>query len=734
MKTNNLKYALLSGLISTFLAPGAITVNATLPGLVPLPKDVIAREGFFTLTSKTVIVAEGDAQTEAETLAETLRTATKLPLKVVKHNSTDGAVIEMQIMPASAVARLGEEGYMLNVSPNGVKIIAAGTAGLFYGGQTLLQLLPPAIYSDIAENTEWKAHCAIIRDQPRFKWRGMMLDVSRHFLDAEFVKRYIDLLAMHKINIFHWHLTDDDGWRIEIKAYPKLTEVGAWRGDNEALPPSRGSGPTRYGGFYTQEQIRDIVAYAAKRHINILPEIDVPGHTRAITAAYPETLPAKFSGGKQNVPANAISPASETNYTMMTAIFKEIAELFPFEYIHIGGDEVNYKLWENDPEIKSLMKREGLSDLKQVQNYFTRQLDGILAKHDRKLIGWNEILNGGSLRNETGIMAWIGTAPGIAAARKGHPVVMAPGPYNYFDMKYPGPGERGHTWAGIVSTEKTYSFDPLGFKELNAEERKLIMGTQACLWTEYVEDGKRAEYMTFPRLCALAEVAWTPREKQSWSKFQNRLGDMLARLEVRQVNFHIPMPSAQANNGTVSIMLPFRGAQVRYTIDGTDPGPTSTLYSKPFFAPDPGKVFMRTFIGDRRSNVQHGAEKKPFAKWSPENTKETFQNLSFDVSHIIDRPGDWKLELIHTDGRGKLTIRSATLLENGREVSIDKCPGKVNRKRPCNIHTLKLPEYDKRATYTVTIDVKTGGGSASFGNLVLEHSNLSTPDTTNDAE
>ena len=702
-------------------------------GIIPRPQQIQMQDGVFRLDSRTVIEAQGDALKEARMLATLLRPATGYALPVNDTKTRAKNTIQMQLLDDAEIAKLGEEGYRLRVEPKRIIITAKTNTGLFYGSQTLRQLLPPAIYADAVQTgIKWSVPCVEIEDQPRFKWRGMMLDVSRHFFDADYVKRYIDLLAIHKVNVFHWHLTDDDGWRIEIKKYPKLTELGAWRGPNEALPPSRSHLDQRYGGFYTQEKIREIVAYAAARHVNIMPEIDIPGHALAITVSYPETLPSVVGESKsvQGVKANAISPAREENYKMLDDIFAEVAALFPFDYIHVGGDEVNHKLWQNCPHVKSLMEREGLKNLSQVQNYFTGRLESIIRGHGRKMMGWNEILSGGNLHTETAVMSWISTKPGISAAKRGHPVVMSPGPYTYFDMKYPGPDERGHWWAGLVSTEKTYSFNPLGFAELDAEQLTRIFGVEACLWSEFVEDPARAEYQTYPRLCALSEVGWTAQNKRQWEDFQIRMGNHLKRLEARAVQFRIPSPAAMAKEGIVTLTPAYPGMDIYYTTDGTDPTQDSTHYTTPFQCGDLDRLRCRSFSGARSGKIIVGAEKEPFAQWTPGKVSTDFQKLTVDATDEIQSAGNWKLEFHFQKGKHKLVIRSAVLTEDGREIARDEHEGQAGGKHQRHIYSLPVKKHRPEATYKIVAEVRSDGGTNSYGNLVIDRSDWLEPKAT----
>jgi len=620
-------------------------------------------------------------------------------------------------------ARYGDEGYSLTVAPKNITIEAAASAGAFYGVQTLRQLLPMEIFSpNKVERTEWSIPCIEIFDKPRFKWRGMMLDSSRHFFAPAYVKRYLDNIALHKINVFHWHLTDDQGWRIEIKKYPKLTELGAWRGDGAILPMLKyDKDSSKYGGFYTQKELKDIVAYAAKLHIDILPEVDVPGHSRAITASYPETLPSDLINAdkEKRIDANVISPAREENYKMMEEIFGELAEIFPFPYIHVGGDEVRRDLWSHSPKIKAFMKSEHIANTGQLQGYFTRRLEKIVAGYGKTLIGWNEIM-GGKVGKDTIIMSWTSSAPGIRAARNGYNVVMTPGRYTYFDMKYPGRGETGHWWAGVVSTEQTYSYNPLP-NILTPEQQAKILGVQACLWSSFLSTEAEADYKTYPRLCALSEVAWSPRDKRSWDDFNKRLATHLKRLGILGINYHLAIPKVFAKSGEVRIVPPNPEAIVRYTVDKRTPTKTS-----PAWEGVPLKIrnvrFLRTkaFFDGKESKVVTGAQRVHFASWSKESVSDKYQTLEFDVTGEIIAAGTWQLELWARKGKQKPMARNARLFADGKEIASDTHEAAIINKKGDRIYKLDVENFRKGAKYTLKIDMKGDGGNDTTGIMLLD--------------
>jgi hexosaminidase len=383
-----------------------------------------------------------------------------------------------------------------------------------------------------------------INDYPRFQYRGLHLDVSRHIFPLDYIKKYIDYIALHKMNYFHWHLTDDQGWRIEIKKHPKLTEVGAWRnGTIIGLFPGTGNDSLRYGGYYTQDEVREVVRYAAERYITVLPEIDIPGHCMAVLATYPElsTTPNEpkqvaQTWGIYNRQNNVLVP-SEKTFAFIEDVLNEVMELFPSEYIHIGGDECAKKWWKESAVSQQFMKEHGLKDEKELQSYFIRQAEKMVSKKGRKIIGWNEILEGGLAPNAA-VMSWQGIKGGIAAAKEGHPVVMTPSSHLYFNQKQ-SQKEDSLTAAGKgILLDSVYAFDPVP-SELTAKESSYIWGAQACLWTEYISNPAKVEYMLFPRLSALSEVLWSSKDSRNWENFQKRLPYQFKRYDLWQVSYSL---------------------------------------------------------------------------------------------------------------------------------------------------------------------------------------------------
>ncbi len=508
-------------------APGQVaeTVQSADLGLVPVPAQIALTGQSLPMFERVAFDIQGDdaAREAAGQLANLLEQRLGVG-RVDGARGTDSAgAFTIQLTTENVPADCGAEGYELRLAPGGVVLRANTSAGFYYGGQTLCQLCTPG---GKPAKTLPGVH---VVDAPRYSWRGMHLDVGRHFMPVEFVKRYLDLLAMHKYNVFHWHLTEDQGWRIEIKKYHKLTEVSAWR-DQDGK---------RYGGFYTQREIREVVRYAAERHITIVPEIEMPGHTQAVLAAYPEL---SCTGGPFEV-ANewgifkeVFCAGNDQTFVFLENVLAEVAELFPGKYLHIGGDECPKDRWEACPKCQARIQAEGLADEHELQSYFIKRIARVLAQHNKRLIGWDEILEGGLAPSAT-VMSWRGTKGGVKAATMGHDVVMCPTSHCYFDYRQSeDPDEPGPHWAPPTPLKKVYAFEPTP-DELSPEQAKHVLGAQGNCWTERMPNPDRVEYMVFPRACALAEVLWSPRERRDWDGFEERLEVHLQRLAALKVNY-----------------------------------------------------------------------------------------------------------------------------------------------------------------------------------------------------
>lgn len=525
---------------------------------------------------------------------------------------------------------LSEEGYLLDISPSRITIRANDRGGAFYALQTLFQLMPVSVYRpDAAQHAETFAiPCFHIEDAPRFAYRGVMLDVSRNFSDKAAVMRYIDWIARHKLNTLHWHLTDDNGWRVEIKKYPELTSRGAWRGPGEVLPPSYGSGNERYGGFYTQQDVREIVDYAAFRNVEIIPEIDLPGHSQTLTSVYPETF-CRTSGSVTYKPEEmreTLCAGREENFEMLRDILQELAGLFPSKYIHIGGDEADRTAWKSCPRCRHLARELGGVD--QVQCYLVEHAEKFLAEHGRTMIGWDEILKN-NLRSTSTVISYRGQRGGIEAANRGYDVVMSPGEILYFDWYQADPHTQPRAMGGFSPIRKMYGFHPVPDTPAKAADNESIIrgefvspdsveyiydggkehviGVQGCTWTEFIETEKHLEYMIFPRLLAVSELAWTPRERREWNDFRRRINVHVSLLHARGINA-FPLSDdvvitaqmlSEGKKARVTLDTEKYPAEVRYTLDGTAPVPGSDLYDGPFVVKAGTTVRAALFVAGR---------------------------------------------------------------------------------------------------------------------------------------
>ena len=562
--------------------------------IIPKPVSVEEEVGSFLLDDRTTIVyGTDDLKVPARYLSRFLKTPTGYSL-AVSGEKVQGNMIFLRVNDQDT---LKSEGYRLQVFKDSVVIAGVDSSGVFNGIQTLLQLLPPEIFAQHKIDTViWSVPKVSVVDYPRFGWRGMHLDVSRHFFPKEFIKKYLDLLAMHKMNVFHWHLTDNNGWRLEIKKYPKLTEISAWRVDREnepwrkRTPPKPGEKAT-YGGFYTQEDVKEIVKYAAERNIMIIPEIEMPGHTGEVFAAYPEL---SCSGKKTYVspggwPGEDIFCAgNDSVFVFLENVLDEVFELFPSPYVHIGGDEADKRTWKKCPKCQQRIKDEHLKDEDELQSWFVKKIEKYVVAHGKKLIGWDEILEGG-LAPEATVMSWRGEVGGVEAAKQHHDAIMCPTGYCYFDYYQADPQFEPEAIGGLTTLKKVYSYDPIP-EGLTKEQEKHILGGQGNVWTEFIPTPEKAEYMAVPRMTALAEVLWTPKEEKNWLDFRKRLVTQFKRFDYMGVNYSkgswevdiVAEPSRDGKVFKVRLESEQVGYPIYYTLDGSDPTTRSHLYTGPF--------------------------------------------------------------------------------------------------------------------------------------------------------
>ncbi len=629
--------------------------------IIPLPQEMTLGEGHFELNKQTKWVIDpevSDMRVLTKLFNETIQQARGFELAV----DTDKNASNRIVLSVDSASKMNPEGYELKVSKEQISIHASHAAGLFYGWQTLRQLLPVEFeQSSQMDSTSWVIPCVEIKDEPRFSYRGMHLDVARHFFSVDEVKRYLDAMAMHKFNTFHWHLTEDQGWRIEIKQYPKLTEIGAFRKEtlighaNDA--PEKFDGK-RYGGYYTQEDIKEVVAYAKERFIEVIPEIEMPGHSQAALAAYPELACTEGPfevATKWGIFEEVYCP-TETTFTFLENVLTEVIELFPSTYIHIGGDECPKIRWKKSAFCQQLMKEQGLKNEQELQSYFIKRIEAFLNKNQKQLIGWDEILEGGLSPNAT-VMSWRGTKGGIEAAEQGHDVIMTPTSHCYFDYYQSDGKEEPLAIGGYTPLKKVYHFEPIP-KELDKEAHKHILGAQCNLWTEYIPTIDHLFYMAYPRASALSEVLWSDPAQRDYNSFLSRLNTHLIRLQNNEINtanhiYEIKLSTNQApNNKGVQVALHTESdaPALHMTLDGTDPNMMSNTYTYPFTVYENATLKMAPFIESKQvGDIQevkmyiHKAAGRAIELTTPPHEKYSFGGKQALVNGILgnqNRYGD----------------------------------------------------------------------------------------------
>jgi hexosaminidase len=579
--------------------------NKTEVSIIPEPVSVVKNAGYFILPKNVNVTlpANADSKETSNILKERLSVPTGYAVTI---NSKTAASSPIQLtLNKTADKTLGTEGYSLSVTAKSVAIKANQPAGLFYGVQTLLQLFPKEIESKtLVKNIAWQAPCVSITDYPRFGWRGLMFDVSRHFFTKQEVKDFIDDMVKYKYNLLHWHLTDDEGWRVEIKSLPKLTQVGAWSvkrvgyfGTFSVPTPDQ---KREYGGFYTQDDIKEVVQYAKERFVNILPEVDVPGHSLAAITAYPDLA---CSGGTENHGVGSgeeikdwsnhvalvddnLCPSNENVYVFLDKVLTELAQLFPFEYIHMGGDETFKTFWEKSDAVKELMQKNGLKNMEEVQSYFEKRVEKIVESKGKKFMGWDEVLEGGLAPNAV-VMSWRGIKGGIEAAKLGHEVVMSPSTFAYIDYMQSDPVIEPRVYASL-RLKKSYEFEPVP----DGVDAKFIKGGQANLWTEQIYNTRHLQYMVWPRALAIAESVWSPKEKKNWNNFAKKVENNFGRMDVEQIKYSRAMfdpiftvKKDAKDSLLVELSTEVEGLDIYYSFDNSHPDNFYPKYSSPLSIP-----------------------------------------------------------------------------------------------------------------------------------------------------
>ncbi|HEY3390799.1 MAG TPA: glycoside hydrolase family 20 protein [Prolixibacteraceae bacterium] len=613
------------------------TFTASEIAIIPQVQKMTLGESSFKFTKSTGLVVENaDQEAIAGQLATMFEKAAGWKPQINVGGMEGSNQVYFKTDPT-----LSAEAYSLEVQKNRIEIKAAKPAGFFYAIQTLRQLLPAQIESSkMHENVDWLVPVISISDSPSFQWRGYMLDVSRHFFTKEEVLKMIDNMSLHKINTFHLHLVDDQGWRIEIKKYPKLTEIGAMRVDREdknwnARPKQVAGEKATYGGFYTQEDIKEMVAYAQSRFVTIVPEIEMPAHVTSALAAYPQY---SCTGGPFTVLPGGVWPitdiycaGNDSTFQFVENVLSEVIDLFPSKYIHIGGDEATKTEWEKCPKCKKRIKTEGLKNVGELQSYFIKRIEKFVNSKNKVLLGWDEIIEGG-LPAEATVMSWRGFKGGIEAATLGHDVVMTPTSDCYIDY-YQGPMDQEPlAIGGYLPLSKVYSFSPVP-PELDANAAKHILGGQANLWTEFVPNFKHAEYMTFPRIAAMAEALWSPKEVRNWEDFSRRIQPMMKRYDQMGINYSKSAYKVTAKSKvdlekkqlSINLSSELAGVEIHYTTDGSEPNAQSTLYTAP--------VLLDKTSTLKAVTIQNGSPAEKTLSQSFSINKATVKPVKYDIPY-----------------------------------------------------------------------------------------------------
>ena len=704
--------------------------------IIPQPAKIEVAEGTnFTLTAKTPIYYTAEVKAQAEYLQNTLAGSTGFDL-VLKEGVTNKG-ISISLNPKTVPHT---EGYKLTINPKGVNLVAHDASGAFYGIQTLLQLLPAEVHSAIRhKDVEWAIAPAVIEDAPNQPWRGMMLDVARYFYDKDFVKKYIDMMAMYKLNKLQFHFIDDSGWRLEIKKHPRLTEVGAWAGTDTH----------RLGGFYTQEDVKEMVAYAAVRGIEIIPEIEFPAHMLSAIVAYPWL---SCSGLQHEVPTqhfishDLLCVGKESSIQFLRDVLDETVQLFPSPYINIGGDEACYDQWEKCPKCQAVMKREGLTKAQELQGYLTNVVAEMMKEKGKTVMGWQEIIMRGKVNTPVVSVVWLNPQDTIQAKELGHKAVYTPSTHMYYDFPESGtPGEvKAATWLPPVSLEKTYS-TPLN----DYSENSVTLGVQACFWSDqfihgtvlqeipYLNENRSenyAEYLTFPRLMALSEVGWSHSADRNFKDFRNRLSHHFVRLDHKGCNYRVPEPivknlKKEANQTfTYELVSPVEGARIVYTTDGSYPTIHSTQYTGPVNVKNKDDFRAMTVVTPRHYSLplytapDYSAYKQYgeySATWKPLQIQVTPSTWKFECTGKIAGNGDYEVTFVQTHGANALNLGKLKLFKRDEMLTEVQMQSQVNEQNKVT-YSFKVEKFEAGTPFFIEVEAYGEGGNDTSGLVFIK--------------
>ncbi len=699
--------------------------------IIPRPLELQRETGEFSLTPKAVIGYEDSLCEQAEYLRQVLGRSTGWDL-TVKPGARKADIV-LALSPEDRVP----ESYSLHVTPKKVTIDGSDTGGVFYGIQSLLQLFPTNVYNAVRQSGQaWTAPCVSITDAPERPWRGMMLDVARYFYDKDFVKKYIDMMAMYKLNKLQFHLIDDSGWRLEIKKYPRLTEVGAWAGPDDK----------RIGGYYTQDDIREIIDYARVRNVEIIPEIEFPAHILSAIVAYPWL---SCTGEQHQVPdqhfisRDLLCVGKESSYKFLEDVLEETVALFPSHYINIGGDEAVYTRWEQCPDCQAVMKREGLTRASELQGYLTNVVLEMMKKKDRTVIGWEEIIQRGKLNEPVVALIWHNVADTIQATRGGHRAILTPATHMYLDFPESStPGEvKAATWMPPISIEKCYGMDVNDYSAGST-----VMGVQGCLWSDQFIHGTKlqeiqpidenrseryAEYMTFPRLLAVSEVAWSPRSQRDYADFSRRLASHYSRLDNKDCGYRVPEPhivSMTSKAGGVEFTLApsVDGAEIRYTVDGRYPTVHSPLYQHPVTVDRKEDFHAITVVTPRHYSLpiyfapdystykQYGTYT---AEWQPLEVQTKPSAWRFDCTGKISGNGTYEVSFVRTKGTNALRLGGMKLLKRDETLVSQTAEGSA---APVMTYTFQVDAFEAGTPFYIEVVACGDGGNDTSGLVFIK--------------
>ncbi len=718
-------------IISGLLACNVCVASAEDIDLIPRPLHVEQAFGTFTLTSKATIGHDASCKAQAEYLRDVIYQSTGWDLQL-KENARKAT-----ILLATDSASIGKaEGYRLEVAPGKVTICGADQGGVFYGIQSLLQLFPSQIYSDRPQRgVEWTAKAVSIYDAPERPWRGMMLDVARYFHDKEFVKKYIDMMAMYKLNKLQFHFIDDSGWRLEIKKYPRLTEVGAWAGPDH----------NRLGGYYTQDDIREIIAYGQVRNVEIIPEIEFPAHILSAVVAYPWLC---CTGLQHEMPVqhfisrDLLCVGKESSLQFLRDVLEETVELFPSHYINIGGDEAVYTRWEQCPDCQALMKREGLSKASELQGYLTNYVAEFLKKKERTVIGWEEIIMRGKVNTPVVSLIWHNVNDSIHATQTGHKAILTPAVQMYLDFPEGNtPGEvKAATWCPPISIEKCYTMEVNDYSD-----KSTVIGVQGCLWSDqfihgtvlqeipYLNENRSenyVEYLTFPRLLAVSEVAWSPRAKRDYNDFSQRLIHHYSRLDHKGCNYRVPEPRIESMEETADGKLKFTlapavaGADILYTTNGSYPTIHSPKYTGPVTVDRKSDFHAITVVNPRHYSLpiyfapDYSAYKQYgtfTSEWKPLTVQPRMEPWRFECTGKISGNGQYEITFVHTKGQNAFRTGTLKLFKRDELLTEVKQSATLSSASPIATYRFQVDAFEAGTPFFIQVEACGDGGNDTAG-------------------